>query len=123
MPQHPKISVRLPPELHALLLARVGHSGRVSDVIREALETYLGHARPTNRPTASVLSHSVRHHVRHASNSQGPLWRRISSVLRQWPLSTTSSPSPSSLTCSMSEASTGRGISRPGKRSPSIVGH
>jgi Arc/MetJ-type ribon-helix-helix transcriptional regulator len=56
MPQHPKISVRLPPALHALLLARVGHSGRVSDVIREALETYLGCAHPTDRPTASDLS-------------------------------------------------------------------
>jgi Arc/MetJ-type ribon-helix-helix transcriptional regulator len=59
MPQHPKISVRLPPELHALLLARVGHSGRVSDVIREAIETYLGCARPTDRPTASALSDIV----------------------------------------------------------------
>ena len=53
-----KISFRLSADLQARLAARVGQGTRVSDIIREALEAYLG-MRPTARPTNSLLSDSV----------------------------------------------------------------
>lgn len=47
-----KISFRLSPPLQTALTAYVRqHRGHVSDIMREALETYLG-LRPTERPTA-----------------------------------------------------------------------
>jgi hypothetical protein len=59
MSDSPKISFRLSPDLHAALAARVRHQGgRVSDIIREALEAYLG-MRPTGRPTNHLLSDEV----------------------------------------------------------------
>src|SRR5437763_1476248 len=46
-----KISVRLSPEIQALLSDRIRQTGtHVSDILREALEAYLG-IRPTQGPT------------------------------------------------------------------------
>jgi hypothetical protein len=51
MADSPKISFRLSADLQAALAAHVRqHGGRVSDIVREALEAYLG-VRPTARPT------------------------------------------------------------------------
>jgi len=47
MADRPKISVRLPAELHALLSDMVRQGRRVSDVLRAALEVYLGVQPPT----------------------------------------------------------------------------
>lgn len=52
-----KISFRLSPELQAALSARVRQGRRVSDILREALETYLGMRPPerlTLRPSTSA---------------------------------------------------------------------
>jgi hypothetical protein len=52
MSDSPKISFRLSADLQAALATRVRqHGGRASDIVREALEGYLG-LRPTERPTA-----------------------------------------------------------------------
>jgi Arc/MetJ-type ribon-helix-helix transcriptional regulator len=50
MPPSPRITIRLTPEIEALVSDRVRQGARVSDIVREALEAYLG-ARPTARPT------------------------------------------------------------------------
>jgi Arc/MetJ-type ribon-helix-helix transcriptional regulator len=57
-----KISVRLTSEIQALLSDHVRHGRRVSDIIRTALEGYLGvrpTEGPTERPTALQLSDAV----------------------------------------------------------------
>jgi Arc/MetJ-type ribon-helix-helix transcriptional regulator len=54
MSDNAKISIRLSPELQALLSARLRQGRRVSEVIRDALEAYLG-IRPLDRPPATTL--------------------------------------------------------------------
>jgi hypothetical protein len=49
-----KISFRLSPALQAALAAHVGQGRRVSDILREALEAYLGVC-PTDSPTAPPM--------------------------------------------------------------------
>ena len=66
MPGHPRITIRLTPALEALVSDHVRQGSRVSDIVREALEAYLG-ACPTPRQTqataasasASVLSDTL----------------------------------------------------------------
>ena len=50
MPPNPRITIRLTPEREALLSASVGQGSSVSDIVREALEAYLG-SRQTARQT------------------------------------------------------------------------
>ena len=75
-----KISVRLDPELHALLLARVGQGERVSDVLRTALEAYLGPDRPTDRPTITPVSDTLSDKVSDLSDSVEALTRQMADV-------------------------------------------
>jgi hypothetical protein len=53
MPGHPRITIRLTPALEALVSARVRQGSSVSDIVREALEAYLG-ACPTESAAASA---------------------------------------------------------------------
>ncbi|HSX79237.1 MAG TPA: recombinase family protein [Candidatus Saccharimonadia bacterium] len=55
MPGHPRITIRLTPALEALVSARVRQGSHVSDIVREALEAYLG-ACPTACPTQSAAA-------------------------------------------------------------------
>lgn len=52
MPPSPRITFRLTPALEALVSDRVRHGGNVSDIMRDALETYFG-LRPTSRLTST----------------------------------------------------------------------
>ena len=58
MAERPKLSFRLTPEIQAALAVRVGQGQTASDVIREALEQYLG-MRPTFSPTESPTAPQV----------------------------------------------------------------
>jgi Arc/MetJ-type ribon-helix-helix transcriptional regulator len=42
MPSSPRITIRLTPALEALVSARVRQGSSVSDIVRKALEAYLG---------------------------------------------------------------------------------
>ncbi len=55
MPGHPRITIRLTPALEALVSARVRQGSHVSDIVREALEAYLGTG-PTACLTPSVAA-------------------------------------------------------------------
>src|SRR5438105_2890292 len=55
MPPSPRITFRLTPALEALVSDRVRHGGNVSDVVRDALETYFG-LRQTGCPTPGSSS-------------------------------------------------------------------
>src|SRR5919199_6556219 len=58
MPVLPRISFRLTPALQDAVAARVRQGQSASDVIREALEAYLG-VRQTDRPTPMPASDTV----------------------------------------------------------------
>ena len=69
-----KISFRLSPVLQAALIARVRQQGTsASDILREALEAYLG-LRPTDRPTETGLSSDVSDSV----------WGMVAGTARSW---------------------------------------
>src|SRR5262245_21713402 len=53
-----RITIRLTPEIEALVSDRVRQGARVSDIVREALEAYLG-ARPTQETSASACATST----------------------------------------------------------------
>lgn len=53
MPAGSRLTVRLSPALEARLADRVRQGARVSDIVRDALEAYLGSC-PTERPTAEI---------------------------------------------------------------------
>ena len=55
---HGRITVRVPDPLVPLLAARVGHGRTASDILREALERYLG-VRQTERPAPHPLPRAL----------------------------------------------------------------
>jgi len=62
MPSGSRLTVRLSPALEEHLSARVRQGERVSDIVREALEAYLGLCqteRPTERPTPDTHTSDI----------------------------------------------------------------
>jgi Arc/MetJ-type ribon-helix-helix transcriptional regulator len=59
MPPSPRITIRLTPALEALVSARVGHGSSVSDIVREALEAYLGACQTPRQTHAASVSDSA----------------------------------------------------------------
>jgi hypothetical protein len=79
MPPSPRITFRLPPTLEALVSDRVGQGHSVSDIIREALETYFG-LRQTVCPTNGA---SVSDSTLHMSDSVSAVVSDISAQLSE----------------------------------------
>src|SRR5262252_9232802 len=97
----PKISVRLPVALQAALSDHVRqHGGQVSDILRDALEAYLGlcptdrpTAGPTTSPTGPTLSDTVRD-LAGRLTALADLQTRVDSLEAQAPQASAVRPSP-----------------------------
>src|SRR5438105_15738228 len=56
MAESSRITIRLSPVLAAGLAAKVGPRGNLADIVRQALEAYLGDERHTRQPTAAPVA-------------------------------------------------------------------
>jgi Arc/MetJ-type ribon-helix-helix transcriptional regulator len=59
MPGSPRITIRLTPALETLMSARVRQGSSVSDIVRQALEAYLGTCRTESQTSTSPVSGNI----------------------------------------------------------------
>ena len=67
----PRLTIRLSDDLLAVLTARVGQDTSVSDMVREALEAYLG-VEPSQRPTSRQTFRRTRRQTTFPSSDSAP---------------------------------------------------
>jgi Arc/MetJ-type ribon-helix-helix transcriptional regulator len=95
-PSRPRLTIRLSPDLAARVAAHVGHGRSVSDIVRQALEAYLGgtaSARPTRQTSLSDTTPPLSDASTQASDSLSDIRAQLEAIQhRLTALETASAP-------------------------------